>query len=484
MSPRFSEHFGLNKTQAELDFVDIPLDKDIPLFVDPYAISIQSGAWFVECNNLIVNFFRLLVSTLQRGDRHLAKMMLSNLHEPNDTHFGLSSDAPRGRGFGEFYSKNLLESFLSSEAVRTGRLSDISDCELMIEGVGSDRISDMTINIIRKKLIEYTQIQCELWTVPLNNVAVGPCWDPNISNWVNSYGQLPVYDGKRILLIPKSMARYNALIDHHRYYQHFVLNFMQAEHMDSNSSLVTVLKNGEKVVYKKDVDEEIKMNNPSKKDYIARFANEHPETLQRYKQVLISEDTSLIDEEIEFKQGEPKDIDFANLADTLHRIDTGNAAAAEFHKFIQGVLTTIFYPGLISPQKEQEIYQGRKRVDILFTNSGATGFFKRLINVHQIHCPYIFVECKNYSSDVSNPEFDQLTGRFNPHAGNFGILVCRRIEDKNVCIQRCKDIIHAMKGYIIVLDDDDIINLIGYRAERRFDKINQYMSEVFKKIIM
>ena len=39
---RFSEHFQLGMTQYELDFVDIPLETDIPLFIDPYAISIRN----------------------------------------------------------------------------------------------------------------------------------------------------------------------------------------------------------------------------------------------------------------------------------------------------------------------------------------------------------------------------------------------------------------------------------------------------------
>jgi hypothetical protein len=35
----FSRAFGLDKTQAELDFVDVDLERDAPLFVDPFAIS-------------------------------------------------------------------------------------------------------------------------------------------------------------------------------------------------------------------------------------------------------------------------------------------------------------------------------------------------------------------------------------------------------------------------------------------------------------
>ena len=42
---RFTQAFGLTKSQAELDFVNIDLGGDIPLFVDPFALSIRKDAW-------------------------------------------------------------------------------------------------------------------------------------------------------------------------------------------------------------------------------------------------------------------------------------------------------------------------------------------------------------------------------------------------------------------------------------------------------
>ena len=82
--------------------------------------------------------------------------------------------------------------------------------------------------------------------------------------------------------------------------------------------------------------------------------------------------------------------------------------------FILGVLEFIFYPDLIYPQSEFPIHQGRKVIDIKFTNAAREGFFfgarlnlgTRAINV--------FIECKNYSHDPTNPELDQLAGRFAP----------------------------------------------------------------------
>ena len=57
-------------------------------------------------------------------------------------------------------------------------LASLEECELMIEGIGRDKISDLTTNVIRTHLIEYTQDQCTLHGVPLQNVAVAPCFDP------------------------------------------------------------------------------------------------------------------------------------------------------------------------------------------------------------------------------------------------------------------------------------------------------------------
>ncbi len=45
----FSEFFSLNKTQAELDFVNVPVDSDIPLFIDPFAISARLDPFSQEC---------------------------------------------------------------------------------------------------------------------------------------------------------------------------------------------------------------------------------------------------------------------------------------------------------------------------------------------------------------------------------------------------------------------------------------------------
>jgi hypothetical protein len=149
VTPRFSNHFEINKRQSELQFVDILLNTDVKLYVDPYALSTEEDAWSIECNNLVVSFFQELVDAFRAKNLWRAQDLLNNLHEPNETRLGESRLAPRGRGVGHDKAMGLYYAFAKSKAVETGILTDLSECELFVEGISNDTISDITTNIIR-----------------------------------------------------------------------------------------------------------------------------------------------------------------------------------------------------------------------------------------------------------------------------------------------------------------------------------------------
>ncbi|HWX02416.1 hypothetical protein, partial [Collimonas sp.] len=98
--PSFSEYFNLKKTQAELDFVDIDLEGDIPLYVDPYALSSRDDEWSIMCHQLVVSFFQAVINSINRNDRTHGIQLLSHLGEPEETHLGVSQDGNKGRGVG------------------------------------------------------------------------------------------------------------------------------------------------------------------------------------------------------------------------------------------------------------------------------------------------------------------------------------------------------------------------------------------------
>src|SRR5262249_52425090 len=149
---------------------------------------------------------------------------------------------------------------------------------LIIPGVSNDKISDITINALRGPLIEYTQRQCTLLGVPTRSVAAGPCWNDAIGDWTSGYYELPVGIEGSVILIPKGIARRRLSTNHKEYYHGFVLEYLQQEHLAAGSSLVRLLKNGKRVVYKKRLEERY----PVSKEFLFEFSEKHPEVLEDY----------------------------------------------------------------------------------------------------------------------------------------------------------------------------------------------------------
>jgi len=131
---------------------------------------------------------------------------------------------------------------------------------------------------------------------------------------------------------------------------------------------------------------------------------------------------------------------------------------------------------------ETEAWEALIRIDITFRNMVEKGFFKDIKKSHSVHCPYILIECKNYSQDVGNPQYDQLTVRLDKTVGMFGFLVVREIEDKEKCLKHCKKRLDKNKKYIIVLDDNDIFNLIEAKIYNP-NEVNNILHKKLKELL-
>ena len=170
------------------------------------------------------------------------------------------------------------------------------------------------------------------------------------------------------------------------------------------------------------------------------------------------------------------------LSERLKQIAEGHGSASAYHSFITGILTFLFYPHLIRPVKEKEIHEGRKRIDILFTNAGQEGFFHQMLSAAQTRSIVVPVECKNYKEDIANPEFDQLGQRFGHQRGFFGILMCRSLVDRATAIKRCRDSVNDGRGYIIILTDADVEEMLLLVSGNRRSDISEAMRRRFAEI--
>jgi hypothetical protein len=477
--PRFSEHFALGRSQPELDFVDIDLTADLSVYVDPFAISLYPDDLSRRASDAIVWFFQTAIQAIRDGREDQAIRMLGNLSEPNETRLGVSRDRPQGRGVSGKQAFDLYRSIANSEAAKSGLVTDISECDLFIEGIGPDKISDMTTNIIRDLLIDYTGQQCALHGIPTVNTPSGPTFDHQRGMWREQYRQLPRYDGSRVILVPKMFVRRHLALNSQDYLNKHVFEFLQAEHLNSMSALVETLKNGSLRVTKKSLKE----NYPCTKEWMAEFTAANPEVLATYKTLMADlakaerrNEAASLNGDNEFNEGT-----FAQaLIESLMRIPPGNDDASAYHSLMIGIMEFLFWPQLTAPVKEAEIHEGRKRIDILYTNAADSGFFHRMATLANVVAHKVPVEC---SKDPANPEVDQLAGRFAPNRGRLGFLVYRNTTDRNRLIARCRDTAVEGRGFILPLGDAEVIGMLEDVRQMRRERIGTQLYMIYNRLI-
>lgn len=483
--PKFSKFNGLKAAQAQLDFVDIHTGKDTPVFIDPFAIEIRADAWSNQCAEAIRSFFDAVLSSLRSNDEGRVRYLLGQLHEPSETYLGLSKGKPNGKGVGSFQAELLADAIRNSVAFVSGRLEDISELALYVEGIGRDKVSDLTTNIIRSNLVSYTQDQCNLFGISIADYVGPPVWDTKSGEWKSKTVQLPYVKKKPVLLVPKAIVRRKLSINSSDFYSKHILNFLQAEHVDAHGSLSALVRGKRsiatktKTAVKKPPKTQLAKVHPKSPELILDIVRDHPELLDYYKKIASERSEPLTISE--------KDDSVAKvcalLSEKLKRIPTGVKTATEYHHLCMGALTTVFYPSLALPSNEWDINSGRKRIDIVYMNDAREGFLQQRREASNTCASMLIVECKNYSKDIANGEIDQLLGRFDNRRGKLGWMLCREIDDEKKLFERCADLSKAGSGYILVFTDSDVHELLRLKGMSDERAINLLLLDKFKRLI-
>jgi len=460
---RVSEYYRLGRTQPTLDFVDVDVRDDVRVFLDPRAFRLLQSDWGEQCRDLLHSFFAEVLAAVTAGDSTRARALLSRLREPNETHLGFSAGASRGHGLGRESGQSVADALSASRAARTGLLQDLEDTVLLVPKIGHDVVSDISTNVLRGPLIAYTRQQADLHGIPTAQVASGPVWNPVGARWEEGFVDLPVPDHRKLLLVPKALVRYRMDFDKDEYYGDYLIPLLQDEELSKpGSELVEMLKRGPRVTKKS-----IKEKYGTTKDAVAELTATHREALDGYREQKGEYVSPPLDHDAIATVTGSSPIDLPALLDAVRAVPAGRQYATAFHLAVEALLSALFYPALIDPQVEHDLHERRKRVDIRYTNAARSGFFAWLIQ-HRIPSQHIFVECKNYTGDPTNPELDQLSGRFSPLRGLVGLMVCRTFSDKELFLKRCRDTAQDHRGFCIALDDDDLAQLVhGAQAERQ-----------------
>lgn len=470
----FSRYFGLNEPQYELPFVDFDLKSDVPLYIDPYAITKDPTELAARCHNLIVSYFQALIDAIREQNRHEIKRLIHRrLAEPSELHLGVSHTARTGRGIGEEQEDRIIEALIKSEAVQVGAIQAIQELELHIEGIGPDKVSDLVANIILGELALYTEEICQTYAIPTRPCAVDSFWDSAGKAWTGAYFNLPAKGTHDYILVPKRFIRKDRdLINHREFYEKYVLEILQRELLDARDSLVETLKSGRERVTKKSVRQDSRFR-PSK-EFISKFIITHPDVINSYREEL-KERFAPADPAEYSGKSTIDDPTIRKLLKDLENIRPGKTQANKFHSVVFQIVQFVFDWCLENFEVEYETNSGRGRVDIIADNFANGGLFLELRQ--QLNANSIPIECKNYKSELGNNEFNQIAQRLGQKSSNFGMLFCRHVDTWTDMLGHMTDRWLRQSVMILLFEDKDLTELVDARLARNFQRIESLIRQ-------
>ena len=275
----------------EIDFVDVPINTDVRLYMDVERI-MHDPSFIAERSRICINdFFHTLAQAAAAEDMDTLYHLLSYGNEPNETHLGLSRYHSRGNGVSAEILMPIIEDMIHLGLFKQNLVQGLSDLHLLTPRFGSDRLSDLVTNIIRIPLHAFTRAQYNTWGIPYNQDDRSykcPAWDLGQHNWVMT--NLPSFKtlGNPVLLTPKTFVGTTLLSTPEQLFRRYALAYAQEQHLAELGPLCTIYTNREGKVKvrkpsKKVLQHDI-LQNESYKQYIYLSALSHPEMLPNYRQ--------------------------------------------------------------------------------------------------------------------------------------------------------------------------------------------------------
>lgn len=229
-------HFGI---PGPVPFVDVDVDEDNRLFLDPRAVRMRSGQdpFAGEAVRSLDTFLGTItsaaLSTNPRQRTH-GLHLLQTFPEPWETRLGMSARGFYGHGGAEEAGTRIWTALTTDlrVLVQVGMLHQLEHLPLFIEGIDRDITSDITTRVIFHPLLRFTaamvarypQLAQESTVVTDHQV-----WDTHQRRWTIAREPVPTANGKPVVLVPKGWARRTLLMNATRFHSTSLLSYAQME---------------------------------------------------------------------------------------------------------------------------------------------------------------------------------------------------------------------------------------------------------------
>lgn len=267
-----------------VDFIDVELSTDNEKWIDPMMMHMDKSQMGIKCCQIVQQYFSGLLELAIAKDDTAGYKYIRHFVEINETRLGYSAKKPNGLSGGENLGKEIYDLIKNSKAIYTEKIGDIFDASVMIEGLGVDKISDFITSLIFEELIEFTQMECLKYNIPMQEVFIkNRYWSYNKQAWVHNIVKKLPYDEESnmaIVFVPKKFVEGKTIYSYGRFYSKAMIPFFGKVAVENRLyGLIRILKDKTiKPFYKK-----IRKQHPCTRENVNNFIAKHYDVYSNYK---------------------------------------------------------------------------------------------------------------------------------------------------------------------------------------------------------
>jgi len=436
-------------SQYDVDFVIPRVGVDTPVGIDPFLLYKSRDPEVRKLHDLLIDAFNVGIDAVRLGDLAYARALF-DFPEVAAIGFGYTQVGKRGSGVGAHMAKLIIETLQGSPGLQERGVRHVEEMQLLSAGIGPDRVSDIAANILKRFLIDYTQRQCGIWSLPVKqDVPIDHIYEPHSRGWSDSFESLPVspVDGTPILLVPRRFVRVLPWINYDDFLKTEFRAYLTAQRARSWTS---------------------KSQPRSGQAPGGKAAKQDIVTVTR-------RDIALVDRYVRSREQQARDarpaVDYIDedarrqadeLEDKLRGIAAGREQAGEYQMLVLEVMNFLFSPELIDGQPEIKTFDGTERRDIIFTNDSDEPFWEYVRTAHD--GALVMFEVKN-TSELDIAAINQTATYMGDRIGRLGIIVTRKpvpeaIQRKIFSVWNDSS---PQRKVILVLDDENLRALLELR---------------------
>ena len=449
--PRINDFHNIPFTQEEVDFAIPFLDEDIPLYVDPFLLWKSPSMQDNTLHSALVNSFNQLGHNYVKGNTNDSIYTLIQSSECEEVGLG-NSKTKQGKKISLNESSKIFELFKNIPQIYKSGFTHFEEIQLFVENISKDRVSDITCNIIKSWLIDYTISQCDKHNIPMEKSTVN-VFDYKSGKFKEEETWLPQNPSTKspIIFTPKRWLRYIPYINYEEYFEHSFVKEIGGQ-----------------------------FEEPLSRVQILDYNRHNYDVVQTYVKIKERSSETLKNDPL-FKQISV--LSTKRKLNTTTKLPTGKTENAdkEYEKNLCQILASVLYPHLDFASEQSRTDNGVHIRDLIFYNNRSYPILNDLYT--QYDCKQIIVEIKNVK-EVENEHVNQLNRYLTNNFGNFGIIFTRNKPPKKV-IENTVSLWSGQRKCILIFDDEDLKMMCQlYEGKQRnpIDVINKKYYEFTQKL--